>query len=117
MILCATCGLEVKTVFYQAPVRRDECTACYDRRTGRKKPVKEEDVGRNLEAESAEMRAVVEAAVGMALTTKEEVAEFEGMLGELRARKQGLIDALHAYETAEDALLDALDRGRLAVAS
>jgi hypothetical protein len=34
------------------------------------------------------------------------------LLEELRERKQGLIDALNAYETAEDAILDALDRSR-----
>ena len=122
---CASCGDPVNVVFYQSPVRRDECTPCFDRRTGRRfapaAPVAEkienedDDMSkRNLKAETEEMGFVYESARGMALDTPEEVAEFQAMLEELRERKQGLIDALNAFETAEDAILDALDRSRRA---
>jgi hypothetical protein len=77
--------------------------------------IEEEDMGkRDLKAETEEMGFVYESARGMALDTPEEVAEFQAMLEELRERKQGLIDALNAFETAEDAILDALDRSRRA---
>lgn len=120
---CASCGDPVNVVFYQSPVRRDECTPCFDRRTGRRfapaapvaEKIEEEDMGkRDLKAETEEMGFVYESARGMALDTPEEVAEFQAMLEELRERKQGLIDALNAFETAEDAILDALDAARRA---
>lgn len=119
---CATCGQPVNVVFYQSPVRRDECTPCFDRRTGRRfapvpaaLPENEDDVSkRDLGAETEEMVFVAQEAATMPLDTPEDVKQFQVLLEELRERKQGLIDALNAFETAEDAILDALDRSRRA---
>ena len=122
MTPCATCGQPVNVVFYQSPVRRDECTPCFDRRTGRRfapvpaaLPENEDDVSkRDLGAETEEMNFVAQEAATMPLDTPEDVKQFQVLLEELRERKQGLIDALNAFETAEDAILDALDRSRRA---
>ena len=120
MTPCVTCGQPVNVVFYQSPVRRDECTPCFDQRTGRRfapvpadLPENEDDVSkRDLGAETEEMVFVAQEAATMPLDTPEDVKQFQVLLEELRERKQGIIDALNAYETAEDAILDALDRSR-----
>jgi DNA (cytosine-5)-methyltransferase 1 len=78
-------------------------------------PENEDDVSkRDLGAETEEMNFVAQEAATMPLDTPEDVKQFQVLLEELRERKQGIIDALNAFETAEDAILDALDRSRRA---
>ena len=111
---CATCGSPIGAVFYQSPARQ-ECTPCYDRRTGLKKlppEKKTEREMRDLKADAEEMVQVAEWAKQIPLDTPEDVAQFEALLEELRGRKAPIIDALNAFETAEDAILDALDNAR-----